>query len=86
MAFLGADTDQVRTHGERWLQTLLSTEPEGLADLAKTSGANEGSLGALWRRLEPLRRFDFFSLEPSKGRDRAVTISWPNRASSSPSR
>jgi len=61
-----------RHYKERWLEKLMTAEPGDLKILAEETGANEGSLSALWRRLERLKRYDFFRLEPSKGKRDAL--------------
>ncbi|MBI4307200.1 MAG: ATP-binding protein [Chloroflexi bacterium] len=43
----------------RWLETFLSQEPQGLDALAAEIGEHEGTLRALWRRLQHLRRMGF---------------------------
>ena len=48
-----------RQFGERWLRTLLETEPESLKNMAAMSAGHESSVAALYRKLGRLRGYDF---------------------------
>jgi DNA helicase HerA-like ATPase len=48
-----------RQLGERWLHTLLETEPESMEGVAARVGAHQGSLNALYRKLSQLRAMEF---------------------------
>ena len=48
-----------RRYQDRWLQTLLETEPESLAGVAAMVGGHEASVSALYRKLSRLREPDF---------------------------
>ena len=57
-----------RKYGRDWLRVLLDVDGMSGSELAESVGANEASLEALRRKLVQLTRFEFFSVEPSKGR------------------
>ncbi len=48
-----------RRYGDRWLQTLLETEPESLPNVAAMVGGHESSVAALYRKLARLRQYSF---------------------------
>ncbi len=48
-----------RSYGEKWLQTLLETEPESLENVALNVGGHQSSLAALYRKLSRLRNYTF---------------------------
>lgn len=58
-----------RQFGERWMQTLLETEPESLENMAARAGGHSASVSALYRKLSKLRDYDFVreSLAPGEG-------------------
>ena len=61
--------------GRRWLAKLLQAEDlDAQKALAEEVGAHEGALGALYRRLRRLERYDFFSTEPSENKDDFLNI------------
>jgi DNA helicase HerA-like ATPase len=56
-----------KLHKQRWLSTLLDADAAAVETLAQETGAHQGSLEALKRKLDRLTSFDFFHTEPSAG-------------------
>lgn len=48
-----------RQFGDRWLHTLLESEPESLEGVAARVGGHTGSVAALYRKLARLRQYEF---------------------------
>ncbi|WP_051141461.1 helicase HerA domain-containing protein [Salisaeta longa] len=48
-----------------WLRTLLSARGEDFEAMAEETGAHQGSLEALQRKLAPFEQYDFFRTDPS---------------------
>jgi uncharacterized protein len=50
-------------YGPQWLRTLLEADAAMIEEIASVTGAHEGSLSALKRKLERLRSLPFFHME-----------------------
>ncbi|MCS6802499.1 MAG: ATP-binding protein [Chloroflexota bacterium] len=62
-----------RQYGRRWLATLLEASTDAdRQQLAAGLGAHAASVGALWRKLSKLARFDFLKREPPADYLRAI--------------
>lgn len=61
-----------KVYGADWLIRLLSAAPSEMAEMAEATGAHEGSLSALKRKLDRLSGLPFFHLERQGGRQDAL--------------
>ena len=56
-------------YGRDWLRTLLEATGEDMEAIAEDTGAHQGSLEALKRKLALFEQYDFFSTQPSGTHD-----------------